>query len=246
MQFENKDDEIEIDLREFFLVFLDHLKMIVLSTVIMGAIAFVISRFILTPEYESTSQLYVLTKSTSITSLADVQMGTSLTNDYMVVVKGRPVAEQVIENLKLKENYEEFLSKVTLNNPADSRILEISVRDTDPKRAKEIADELAKVSSVFIAEKMDQDSPTLIQKGYADGDPITPNIMRNVIRGGVIGFLLALGIVVVSYLLNDSIMSSEDIEEKLGLHMLGSLPLEEKEEELYKKPKKKKLRKKSA
>ena len=71
--------------------------MIGLITLLAAVIGFTTSRFLITPQYESTSQLYVLSKSTSLTSLADIQMGTSLTNDYLVVVTGRPVLEQVAQ-----------------------------------------------------------------------------------------------------------------------------------------------------
>lgn len=246
MQFEKKEEEIEIDLRELLFEFLGHWKVIVLSVVIVGMIALVISKFLLTPQYEATARLYVLSKSTSITSLADIQMGSSLTNDYMVVVTGRPVAEQVIENLDLEEEYSELLGKITVNNPTDSRILEISVQDEDPKRAKEIADEMAKVSSAFIADKMDQDAPTLIQKGYADGLPVRPNVMKNTAIGAFIGLLLALATITISYLLNDTIMLVEDVEERLGLHILGTLPLEEDEVVVHKNKARKRLSRKSA
>lgn len=139
------------------------------------------------PQYESTSQFYVLSKSMSITSLADIQTGTSLTNDYMVIVEGRPVLEQVIENLGLDETYSSLKKKVTLNNPSNSRILEITVRDANPSMAKKIADEIARVSVAFIQQKMDQDAPNIIQKGYSDGEPVSPNIMKNTAVGGILG-----------------------------------------------------------
>ncbi len=230
MQEKYTTDEIEIDLRELFFELLVHWKVILLSTVMTGVIAFVVSFFLLTPQYESTSALYVLSKSTSITSLADIQMGTNLTNDYIVVVKGRPVIEQVISNLGLEEEtYEALSERVTLNNPSDSRILEITVRDPNPDVAKKVADEIAAVSSAFISEKMDQDPPTIIQYGYADGEPVSPNIAKNVLLGALVGAFLAMAIVVISYLLNDTIMSTDDVERKLGLNLLGTLPLEEEE-----------------
>ena len=99
------DEEIEIDLKELFFELLNNWVMILTSTILAAAIGFCISAFIMVPQYESTSELYVLSKSTSITSLADIQMGTNLTNDYIVVVKGRPVLEQVIANLGLDETY---------------------------------------------------------------------------------------------------------------------------------------------
>lgn len=229
MQEKYTNDEIEIDLRELFFELLIHWKVIALSTVMVGIIAFVISFFLLTPQYESTAALYVLSKSTSITSLADIQMGTNLTNDYIVVVKGRPVLEQVISNLSLEETYESLAQKVTLNNPSDSRILEITVRDPDAKLAKKIADEIAEVSSAFISEKMDQDPPTIIQRGYADGEAVSPNIVKNIAIGALVGAFLAMALVVITYLLNDTIMNADDVERKLGMNLLGTLPLEEEE-----------------
>ena len=114
------DNEIEIDLRELLLELLAYWKLILLSIILVSTIAFGVSKFMMVPKYESTAELYVLTKSTSITSLADIQTGTSLTNDYIVVVKGRPVLEQVIHNLELQETYKSLYEKVTLNNPSNS------------------------------------------------------------------------------------------------------------------------------
>ena len=187
-----------------------------------AAIALVASKFILVPQYESTSALYVL--SNSITSLADIQIGSSLTNDYIVVVKGRPILDQVIENLNLDETYDSLEDRITLENPADSRILEITVRDTDPNRAKVIADEMASVASDYISIKMDQSAPTTIQNGYADGEPVSPHVGMNTLIGAIVGFLLAAAIITISYLLDDTIMTDEDVEQKLGMNLLGSLP----------------------
>ena len=225
------DDEIEIDLRELLAVLLSQWLLILVVTVLGGGIAFGVSHYMIVPQYESTAQLYVLSKSTSITSLADIQTGTSLTNDYMVVVEGRPVLEQVIVNLSMNESYHSLKSKVTLNNPSNSRILEITVRDENPAMAKKIADEIADVGSTFIAAKMVQDAPMIIQKGYADGEPVSPNIIKNTLIGAVLGAFLAMAIIVISYLFNDTIMTAEDVEKKLGLNVLGTLPLEEAEDD---------------
>lgn len=228
-QFDTQE-EMEIDLKELFFEVLGNWKMIFISAILTALIAFSISKFIMVPQYESTSALYVLTKSTSITSLADLQTGTSLTNDYIVVVKCRPVLEQVIENLDLDMDYKELGSKIRVDNPSDSRILNITVTDPDPVVAKQIADEMANVSSAYIAEKMDQDPPRMIQNGYADGQPVSPSIGKNTVIGAAIGVLLAVIIIILSYLMNDSIMSPEDLERKVGLNVLGSLPLEDEEE----------------
>ena len=225
------DNEIEIDLKELFLELLAFWKLILLALVLGAVIAYSVSKFLMVPQYESTAELYVLSKSTSITSLADIQTGTSLTNDYMVVVEGRPVLEQVIANLELDETYKSLEDKVTLENPSNSRILMITVRDENPLTAKAIADEIAKVGSNFISLKMDQDPPTIIQNGYADGESVSPSVFKNTALGGIVGAFLAMAIVVLSYLFNDTIMTAEDVEKKLGLNVLGTLPLEEAEDD---------------
>jgi capsular polysaccharide biosynthesis protein len=228
----------EIDLMELFFEILDHWKMVLLSAILVAAMAFLYSKYLITPLYESTSQLYVLSKSTSITSLADIQMGSNLTNDYMVVVNGRPIIDQVIENLGLDETYDTLVGKITLNNPTDSRILEITVKDPDPQRAKLIADEMAEVSSAFISEKMDQDPPSIIQYGYADGDKVSPSIRKNTMLGALVGAFLAIAFVVVIFLLNDTIMDQEDVEKKIGINLLGTVPLEQQDDKDRKKRKK--------
>lgn len=250
MQKQYAEEAIEIDLRELLFEFLNHWKMILLSTVMVGGIAFVISTFLLTPQYESTAELYVLSKSTSITSLADIQMGTSLTNDYIVTVKGRPVIEQVIQNMDLNETYKSLSARISLNNPSNSRILEIIVKDPDPELAKKIADETADVASAFIAEKMQQDPPTVIQYGYADGEAVSPSITKNTLIGAIAGMLIACALITVSYLMNDTIMTADDVEKKLGMNLLGQLPYEaeaaETDGESHKKSRKTGADKKSA
>ena len=223
-------EENEIDLLELFYVVLHKWKMIVLALLLTGACGCLISVFLITPQYESTSVLYVLSKSTSITSLADIQMGSSLTNDYVEVVTSRPIIEQVIQNLGLTdETYGSLKDKVSIDNPANTRLLKITVRDPQADVAKAIADELANVSKSFISIKMDQAAPTVTQYGYADGEPVTPNTVKNTVLGALIGAVLAIGVVIVSYLLNDTIMTTDDIEKKLGMTVLASIPMDAEE-----------------
>ena len=226
-----ESDEIEIDLKELFFEVLAEWKMIVISTVLVGLIMFLISNFIITPQYQSTSKLYVFTKSTSITSLTDLQMGTNLTNDYMVVLGGRPVLDDVIENLGLDMTYAELSDILTFNNPSNSRVLEITVTHPDAEVAKAIADEVADVAAQFISDKMDQDPPSVLQYGYVATAPVSPSVPKNTIIGALAGAFLAIAIVVITYLLNDTIMTPDDMERKVGLNVLASLPFDEEEDD---------------
>lgn len=226
-----ESDEIEIDLKELFFEVVGEWKMIVVSTILVGLIMFLISNFIITPQYQSTSRLYVFTKSTSITSLADLQTSANLTNDYMEVIGSRPVLDQAIENLQLDMTYGELAGMLAFSNPSNSRILQITATHPDPDVAKAIVDEVADVAAQYIAEKMDQDPPSVLQYGYVATGPVSPNIMKNTVIGAAAGAFLAIAIVVLTYLLNDTIMTPDDMERKVGLNVLASLPFDEEEDD---------------
>lgn len=220
---------ITIDLLELAQQLLFHWKLILLSMVVCGGIAYIYCRFFATPLYSSTAGLYVFSKSTSVTSLADLQIGSSLTKDYETVITGRPVLDRVITRLKLDEDYDSLRSRVRITNPPDSRILYITVTDPDPEQAKEITDRTASIAATFISQKMDQDPPSIIQTGYSDGAPVSPRTLRTTAVAALIGFLIAAAYLTIQYLMNDSIITPEDVQEKLGLNVLASLPLEMEE-----------------
>ena len=226
MKPDNYDDIEEIDLVELFYAIISRWTLILLSTVVLATLAYCYGRFMVTPIYSSNSALYVLSKSTSITSMADIQVGANLTNDYMVVIKGRPVLEQVIENLGLDMNYDRLKNKVNVKNESNTRILTISVSDPDIKTAKIIADEIANVSSSFISEKMDQDPPTILQYGYTDTKRVNRSPNSYALIGAFAGFIISVGLAVLLYLLNDKIMTPEDLEKRTGLNTLATLPME--------------------
>ena len=220
-------DVIEIDLLEVLIVLLEHWLPLCLVTVVAGISVLFACRFIIVPQYASTSILYVLSRSTSITSLADLQIGSSLTADYVEVVGGRPVLDRVINNLELDLDYAGLAEKISLENPNNTRLLKITVTDADPELAKEITDEVAKVSSNYIAQKMDQDAPTIIQYGYSDEEAVSPHTMRDSAIGAVVGLLISSGIVLLIYFMNDTVKGPEDAERRVGLQVLGTLPFEE-------------------
>ncbi len=223
------ENEVEIDLGELFLVLGQHWWQIVVAVVLAAAIGLMIAALWITPQYSSTSILYVLSRSTSITSYTDIQVGSSLTSDYVEVVAGRPVLDQVAYNLGLDLEYGEMRSKVSVSNPADSRMLEITVKDADPDLAKLIADEVAVVASAYISQKMDQDAPEIIQYGYVNSTRSSPSYRRYTVLGAVLGLVLAIAVIWIVYLANDSIITPEELEEKTGMRVLGSLPMEEEE-----------------
>ena len=222
-EFEN-DDEIEIDLRELFLALKKKIAWILLTAFIFAGAAGLITKFAMTPIYSSTAQLYVVSKG-GLSQLTDLTMGTQLTQDYMVIVKTRPVLDKVIEDLHLDMDYKELGDKITVENPSDTRIMQITVTDKDSEVAREITQDLAEVTSKTVAKKMDVKSPTIIEKAYKAEQPDSPSLKKNIVIGALLGIILMAAAIVIQYLMNDTILKEEDIEKYLGINTLAQLPL---------------------
>ena len=230
MEQKYSSDEIEIDLGELLLQYLEHWFKIFLSAVLVAGMMFAYCKLIAVPQYSSTAKLYALNKTDTVTSMSDIQTGTNLSKDYEVVVSSRPVVEQVIANLGMDISYEDMCNKLTVANQEDTRIISLTIKDSDPEQAKVIVDEFAVVVSAFIAEKMDQAAPSIIEEGYVSYKKVSPSTMKNTVLGGMIGGMLAVGVITVTYLMNDTVANSDDIERYLGLNTLASIPYEEDED----------------
>ena len=220
------NQDVTIDLVELGRALLFHWKLILAAMVLCGGNCIYLLQVFVTPVFSSTAGLYVFSKSTSVTSLADLQIGSSLTKDYETVITSRPILDRVITRLNLEADYKTLRGKIDISSPSDSPYSVYYGEGSEPELAKEIADRTASIASTFISQKMDQDPPSIIQAGYTDEAPVYPRTLRTTVIAALIGFLAAAAFVTIKYLLNDSIITPEDVQEKLGLNVLASLPLE--------------------
>lgn len=225
----NNNDEIEIDLRQIFAVIMSRIVMILLVGIIFGLAAFIGSKLLLKPIYKSQTSLYVLNKqnSDSTTTLSDLQSASQLTQDYMILVTSRTVTEKVISELGLDMTADELASTISVTTPSDSRVLEITVSNHDQYEAKRIADKVAEVSAASICDIMQIEKVNIFEEGNVPSAPSSPNCLKNAIIAFVLGFVLAVAVVVVQFIMNDTINTSEDIEKYLGLSTLALIPLSE-------------------
>ncbi len=224
MEKQYDDEEIEIDLRAILLEWRKRWWMIAAALVAGALAAGLFSRVILSPVYESTSMMYVLSKETTLSSLADLQMGTQLTQDYKVLVTSRPVLEEVISELGLDMDYEDLQEAVSINNPSDTRILTITVSNSDPVMAKTIVDEIAQTASGYIGSIMEMVPPKIVEEGQVPEYQSSPSVKRNAALGGVVGAVLVCGVLTLLVILNDTIRTEEDVERYLGLTTLALVP----------------------
>ena len=228
-----QQDEISISISEILNLLRRKILVIIAFAIFFVIISTFINSFIITPKYSSTTKLYVIGSDT-ISSISDLQIGSSLTKDYIQLIQSRPVVQIVIDNLDLKYNYNELTSNINIINPTDTRMLNITVTDEDPYLAKEIADEFATVSISKIHEIMLAEEPRMVEDGVVDTKPVSPNKKKNIIMWTFGGTFFVIFIIIISYILDDTLKSEADIEDRLGLTTLGEIPLEETHQPLFK------------
>ncbi len=220
------EEEDEIDLAELFFVLKKNIIAMALCSIIGAAAAFAYTISFMTPMYKSSSMIYIFTKTTSITTAADLQLGSQLTVDFEILGTSRPVLEKVIMNLGLDATYEDLLKIVEIENPEDSRIIKITVENSDAQLAADIANDIADVLADRVAQVIDTDKPSSVEDAVPAMLPYSPSKKRNTALGFIAGFLLASVFVLVRYYSDSTIKDEDDVKKYLGLGTFASFPLE--------------------
>ena len=177
--FNKPDTEDTIDLMELARVLLRRGWALVLALVIGASAAGFFTKLFVTPQYQATSMIYVYSKSTSITSLADLQIGSQLAVDFQIVATTREVMESVIESVGLSTTYDKLLDTIDITNPSGSHILEIKVKNPDPQLAADISNALADELRARIASVMNTDEPSMVSRATVPIRPVSPSVKKN-------------------------------------------------------------------
>ena len=207
---QRRRQDIEFDLRRLLAKLWRKLPVIALCAAIAAACVGAGEYFLVEPVYRSTTKLYVQAKQEGNILNTDMQVNTLLAKDYTELIKTRDVTEQVIDDLGLDMTHEELISRMTVSVPADTRIIELSVTDTDPAKAQRIVQNISSVAAEHI-------------KKVTDTETV------NTAAGALFGAVVAALVLTVRFLRDDRIYTSEDIEQVLGISTLGNVPLEKTE-----------------
>ena len=244
---QQNQDEIEIDLLELLRVLCSKIGYVILAALALGLLMVLVSKVLMKPQYESTTKMYVLSKqdsSNTVTS-GDLQASSLLTKDYAELIQSRQVVETVIAQLNLDLTYERFLNKLTVTTQNDTRILSITVKDEDPYMASQIADAIRVAAADHIQNVMNTEAVNVVDEANIPDEPVSPSIKKNGLIGAVAGAFIAIIVIIVVYLTNDTIQTSEDVERYLGVSTLGIIPIREGQKKNKKKNKNGRGRKKS-
>ncbi|MER2261598.1 MAG: Wzz/FepE/Etk N-terminal domain-containing protein [Psychrobacillus sp.] len=214
-----------ITIQDIFKTIKKRLSLIVILTIIALAISAIVSYFVLTPIYQSSTQILVSQEKTEVNSFSsqDIQTNLQLINTYNVIIKSPAILSLVIDELDLNTTAAALTNKITVSNAEDSQVVNITVQDPDPQRAVDIANKTAEVFQTQIKTLMQVNNVSVLTPAILGDNPspVKPDPMLNMAIAAVIGMMLGVGLAFLLEYLDTTVKTEEDIEEILNLPVLG-------------------------
>lgn len=221
-----ESNSIEIDLLYLLKKLWEKKILILFSAVLFGLLALLISVFILKPTFTSSTRIYVANQTSDNNNLTaqDLQAGTYLVNDYKEIITSDSVLLDVIAREGLSTTPKELMTDIDVEIPVNTRIITISVDSKSPEEAQQLANTLRIVASEKIKEVTKVEDVTTIEEAKLPETASSPNISRNVLLGALVGGFITVVMILLLELLDDRVRRPEDIEEVLGLVLIGTVP----------------------
>lgn len=221
----------ELDLKDLFNMFWVKKLQIILIVAIFVVIGVIYSYVILKPEYRSTTSILLAKSNTTqsedstITS-TEITLNQKLVSTYSELLKMDTVLTQVINNLNINKTTDQLKNNIQVSAKDDTEIIEISVTDPDKEMAQRIANEVAQVFISQVAkEYYYMDNVYVVNPAQIEAEPYNINHIKDLVIFAAVGFVVACIYVLIANMLDTTVKSTDDIEKKLGLTVLTTIPI---------------------
>lgn len=217
--------EETINIKDLLNVIKKRMTLIVLCVAIAAMVTGAISFFVLTPIFQSSTQLLVNQKKTAgeIYQYNEVQTNVQLINTYNEIIKSPVILDKVIKELDLKQSMAQLNEKITVAAKQNSQVFTVTVEDENPKLARDIANTIAIVFQKEIGNIMSVDNVSILAKAELPDNPspIKPNPKLNIAIAVVVGLMLGVGLAFLIEFMDNTVKTEKDIEDLLGISVLG-------------------------
>lgn len=223
---ESTDRMDEIDLKEIFDYFKKRYKKLIAIIILVTAVISVLNITFKTPLYSSDATLLIADTSKGKDQLNTqaISLNEKLVGTYSEIIKSRSVLEKVINNLDLKDSVGSLGKNIKVQNVPKTELIKISVINEDPGKAEEIAKEVTSVFSKKIEELYKIENIKVIDEPKKGASPFNINYLKDIIKILLAVTAMSAFIVVIMYYFDTTIKSSEVVEDKFDLIVLGLIP----------------------
>ena len=222
--------EQELDLRELFQIIRKRMYWLIIIPIIALVASGLISFFVLTPIYEASTTLLVGRELGQDRAIVydDIRLARQLVDTYAEIAKSRTVASAVIDALRLDMTAPDLIRTITISPVRNTEVMAISVRNPDPELAAQIANQVAVSFTDKALGYAKIENVMVIDEAVVPSSPVSPNIRLNIAIAGVLGVMVALGLIFLLEFLDNTIKTPADVEKLLGLSVIAAIPKDEK------------------
>ena len=221
----------EINIKDLFNFFISKIKIIGIIVGVFVILGVLYVKFLQVPMYHSATTLILVSDNNNNNSAAmqsDINLNKNLVSTYSEIVKSRTVLRKVKKELKLDMSIKELSKQIEVTSVENTEIIRIEVSDEDNKLAQKIAKEVAKTFMNEVKDIYNLTNITIIDKASLEKKPYNVSMIKQVGLFGISGLVIGSVVVFLIFYFDTSIKSSKDIEEKLGLPVIGNVTLIEK------------------
>lgn len=221
------NEEIEIDLSRLFNEIKKKMKFIVLLAFIGAILGFVVTTMFMTKKYASSADIYPKTNTTDTGTLDynSLTANSKMVNNYMAIIQGDSVLDEVTKTLKLEDRGENFVKKsLSVTNETNTEIIKITATTDDPQLSKDIVDETVQQFISYVKDKIDVKNIMILNQAKVEKTPVSPSVKMNVVIGALLGIVVSGGIVVLRFLLDKRLHTKDDVESYLEIPVLAEVP----------------------
>ncbi|MEI2447356.1 YveK family protein [Priestia megaterium] len=219
--------EETINLKELFQTLKKRLWLIGLITIVAAIISAIISFFVLTPMYQSQTQILVnqAKSDQQLYNANEVQTNIQLINTYNVIIKSPAILDKVKKDLDLDTTFEELNEQIQVSSAKDSQVVEITVENPSPHEAAKIANKTAEVFQTQISKIMKIDNVSVLSKAEVKSTvtPVKPQPLSNIVISIIVGLIMGIGLAFLLEYLDNTIKTEQDIETILELPVIGAI-----------------------
>ena len=218
----------ELNLKDMWDYYVSKVFIIIFSVLFCVVAVLFYGVFIEKPMYSSYTTIVLVgnsqTESQTGITQSDVTLNQKLVSTYQEIIKSRRILSQVIDNLKLDISSSNLASHVSVTSEKDTELIRITVTNGDAVLARDIANEIANVFNKEIVEIYNIKNVNVIDEAEVASSPSNMSIIKKMFLAAIVGLVLSCMVIFVFFYFDTTIKSLEEIQEKLGLPVLGGIP----------------------
>ena len=215
-----------LDIRAVLALIRKNVLLLIVLTVIGGAVAYLYTDYMIAPTYEASAMLIVNTRDEQAAIITNDQINSAkqLINTYAVILTNDALLEDVIAQLDLSVSVSSLKGRISATAVSESQVMRITVRDADPSSALIVLESIVDRAPELLINTVKAGSVEIVSPPKANYNPVSPNIRRNTVIGALVGLFIAAAFVIIKMALQNTFLSEEDIAKHLELLVLGVIP----------------------